>query len=247
MLDAFEELVRELIDIAVQHRGLVQVMLGHVPDVMGQEPVVRLLGQAELLVKVLLLRETRGASARRVDTNAFILVNSLTGLMLGVARGLPPSVTADDVAAQIGSSSARSSSTEAASRDTRRRPRRRDDADGAFEVGLRQALAELGPIEATAPDPYQALSVVGEGCCYEATRLLGPAGFTAMALAFGGELLVTAPAYDTLVVGYDCNPMASTTFAIVARQAMGDASMLLAALVFAARRVVRGGRFSGSR
>ncbi len=102
-VSAFEEFVRELVDIAVEHRGLVKVMLGQVPDVMSQEPVVRLLGQAEVLVKLLLLREARAPSARRVDTNAFILVNALVGLMLGVARGLPPSVTPDDVAAQIGS------------------------------------------------------------------------------------------------------------------------------------------------
>lgn len=100
---AFEEFVRELLDIAVEHRGLVKVMIGQVPDVMSQEPVVRLLGQAELLVKLLLLRDARVPNARRTDTNAFILVNSLAGLMLGVARGLPPSVTPDDVAAQIGS------------------------------------------------------------------------------------------------------------------------------------------------
>ncbi|MFO0696687.1 MAG: TetR/AcrR family transcriptional regulator [Polyangiales bacterium] len=100
---AFEELVRELMDIAVERRGLVKVMLGQVPDVMSQEPVVRLLGQGEVLVKLLLVREARTPNARRTDTNAFILVNSLAGLMLGVARGLPPSVTADDVAAQIGS------------------------------------------------------------------------------------------------------------------------------------------------
>lgn len=100
---AFEQLVRELMDIAVAHRGLVRVMLGQVPDVMSQEPVVRLLGQAEVLVKLLLLRDARVPSARRVDTSSFILVNSLAGLMLGVARGLPPSVTPDDVAAQIGS------------------------------------------------------------------------------------------------------------------------------------------------
>lgn len=99
---AFEEFVRELVDIAVEHRGLVKVMLGQVPDVMSHEPVVRLLGQAELLVKLLLLRDARVPNARRIETNAFILVNSLVGLMLGVARGLPPSVTPDDVAAQIG-------------------------------------------------------------------------------------------------------------------------------------------------
>lgn len=100
--DAFEEFIRELVAIVVEHRGLTKVLLGHVPDVMSHEPVVRLLGQAELLVKLLLLRDAKVPNPRRVDTNAFILVHALTGLLLGIARGLPPSVTPDDVVAQCG-------------------------------------------------------------------------------------------------------------------------------------------------
>ncbi len=100
-IQALESFAEMAVDVAIENRGITKVLVGQVPGLMDEEPIVRLLGKAEMLVKLLFASDDRFAGHSMSDTNMFIFMNSLIGLLLGIANGLPPTVSRESVATQI--------------------------------------------------------------------------------------------------------------------------------------------------
>lgn len=84
-----------VIDLALGERAVVRVLFGQVPGILQQDCVVRLLSKVEAALSLMLLAQRPDDQPRLHAANVFLLQNALLGIALGIANGLPPSITRD--------------------------------------------------------------------------------------------------------------------------------------------------------
>ncbi len=95
-LDFISLLISLLIDHAYENSGFVKVAFGYIPGVLENNTVAAYSGKLKDLFRNLIeknsLNKNMKLSNEEIESKAFLLVNMLIGVMLGVAHG-PPSIS----------------------------------------------------------------------------------------------------------------------------------------------------------
>ena len=100
-LHALENFSLLMVAIANENRGLAKVVLAQVPGALTKDPIIRIVAKGELLLQLLLGGDSRLSESYRTETNTFIFLNALIGVLLGIANGPPATVTDQAIASQI--------------------------------------------------------------------------------------------------------------------------------------------------
>lgn len=100
-ITALEEFAKLMVELADENRGIVKVLLGQVPGIFTKEPVIRMLAQVEMVLKLIVKSDPKLADRTVSDTNTFIYLNALIGILLGIANGLPVAVSKESIIVQI--------------------------------------------------------------------------------------------------------------------------------------------------
>lgn len=94
---AFRDFVDLVVSFGYDNSAFVKVAFGNLPGMMEMDRVRQYIDRTELLLKVMLSRLQVPRESGWVDTHVFIIQNSLIGIMLGLSRGVPKSVTRQSV------------------------------------------------------------------------------------------------------------------------------------------------------
>ncbi|MCB0220247.1 MAG: TetR/AcrR family transcriptional regulator [Chrysiogenetes bacterium] len=81
--------------------GSVQILLSNFPGVIRHPAVVKLNTRLEATLRFVLISMSNGTEIQNLDTKAFLLTNTVMGIFLGVATGLPEGVTEEDLIDEI--------------------------------------------------------------------------------------------------------------------------------------------------
>lgn len=95
-----EEGLRELLTLflhEVMHKSeLMRAIAGHLHGASRFPAAVKTFGQGEMLFR-LMLSTYSGRRGSDVELDAYLIANSFAGICIGVANGLPPGTSVDDV------------------------------------------------------------------------------------------------------------------------------------------------------
>lgn len=81
--------------------GSVRILLSNFPGVMRHPAIVKLNTRLEATLRFVLISMAGGSEIKSLDTKAFLLTNTVMGIFLGVATGLPEGVTEEDLIDEI--------------------------------------------------------------------------------------------------------------------------------------------------
>jgi len=79
----------------------VRILLSNFPGVIQHPAVVRLNTRLEATLRFVLISMAGGSKIKNLDAKAFLLTNTVLGIFLGVATGLPGEVTEDEMIEEI--------------------------------------------------------------------------------------------------------------------------------------------------
>lgn len=94
-------LLEYVVDFALDHAELVKVMFGQVPSVMHRTSVTRLLSRIETLMSLMILDRAPESAPEVRTADTFIITNGLIGIVLGIANGIPASISRDVLCERI--------------------------------------------------------------------------------------------------------------------------------------------------
>ena len=98
---AMHEYFKFIINYGYKNTGFVKMAFGSIPDVIQMSPVERNLTRSESVFKSLLMKIDSNARPSIIDTNAFLLANAMLGVVLGIARGTPPTVDKESIIKEL--------------------------------------------------------------------------------------------------------------------------------------------------
>lgn len=99
-VEGMRSLLTLLLTEVMQKSELVQAIAGHLHGASRFPAAVKTFGQGELLLR-LLLSTYSGRRDTDVALDAFLVTNSIAGVCIGVADGLPPGKSLDDVVERL--------------------------------------------------------------------------------------------------------------------------------------------------
>ena len=90
-----------MVNHAYQNIGFVKIAFGYIPGVLESDTMAKNLVHLESLLKSLLLKSGPNASFEEIDSKVFLIVNMLIGVMLGVSRGVPHTVSRESIIREL--------------------------------------------------------------------------------------------------------------------------------------------------